>query len=86
MQWLGRRVDPGGIIKSSKLALKFVSCHTSEVEEVSPSSMPVVTDPEAFSSEHFDLETYRRNLQTTQLGKVILFAEVTTTTMSLLDG
>ncbi|XP_041528925.1 biotin--protein ligase isoform X5 [Microtus oregoni] len=85
MQWLERRVDPGGIIKSSKLALRFISSHTSEVE-VSPSSLPVVTDPEAFSSEHFDLETYRQNLQTTWLGKVILFAEVTTTTMSLLDG
>lgn len=85
MQWLGRRVDPGGIMKFSKLTLRFISSHTSEVE-VSPSSLPVVTDPEGFSSEHFDLETYRRNLQTTWLGKVILFAEVTTTTMSLLDG
>ncbi|XP_028608328.1 biotin--protein ligase isoform X3 [Grammomys surdaster] len=85
MQWLGRHSDPEGIIKSSKLSLKFVSSYTSEVE-ITPSSIPVVTDPEAFSSEHFNLETYRQNLQTTRLGKVILFAEVTSTTMSLLDG
>ncbi|XP_035300176.1 biotin--protein ligase isoform X4 [Cricetulus griseus] len=85
MQWLGRHVDPEGVIKSSKLTLKFISSYTSEVE-VTPSFIPVVTDPDAFSSEHFNLETYRRNLQTSRLGKVILFAEVTPTTMSLLDG
>ncbi|XP_031220339.1 biotin--protein ligase isoform X1 [Mastomys coucha] len=84
MQWLRRHVDPEGIIKSSKLSLQFVSSYTSEAE-ITPSSIPVVTDP-AFSSEHFNLETYRQNLQTTRLGKVILFAEVTSTTMSLLDG
>lgn len=85
MQWLGRHVDPEGVIKSSKLSLKFISSYTSEME-ITPSSIPVVTDPETFSSEHFNLETYRRNLQTSQLGKVILFAEVTSTTMNLLDG
>ncbi|XP_037065522.1 biotin--protein ligase isoform X2 [Peromyscus leucopus] len=84
-QWLERHVDPEGIITSSKLSLKFMSSYTSEVE-ISPSSVPVVTNPEAFSSKHFNLDTYRRNLQTSRLGKVILFAEVTSTTMSLLDG
>lgn len=85
MQWLARHVDPEGVIKSSKLSLKFVSSYTSEAE-ITPSSIPVVTDPEGFSSEHFNLETYRQNLQSTRLGRVILFAEVTSTTMSLLDG
>lgn len=85
MQWIERHVDPEGIIKSSKLSLKFMSSYTSEVE-ISPSSVPVVTNPEAFSSKHFNLDTYRQNLQTSRLGKVILFAEVTSTTMSLLDG
>uniref|UniRef100_A0A8C6QJX2 Biotin--protein ligase n=2 Tax=Nannospalax galili TaxID=1026970 RepID=A0A8C6QJX2_NANGA len=85
MQWLERHVDPEGVIKSSKLSLKFISSCTSEVE-ITPSSIPVVTDSETFSSEHFNLEIYRQNLQSTRLGKVILFAEVTPTTMSLLDG
>ncbi|XP_048202200.1 LOW QUALITY PROTEIN: biotin--protein ligase [Perognathus longimembris pacificus] len=85
MQWLGAHVDPEGVIKSSKLSLKFVSSCASEVE-VTPSSIPVVTDTEDFSSDHFNLEIYRQNLQTKQLGKVILFAEVTPTTMNLLDG
>ncbi|XP_031542860.1 biotin--protein ligase [Vicugna pacos] len=85
MQWLGKHVDPDGVIKSSKLSLKFVSSYTSEIE-VTPSAIPVVTDMEAFSSENFDFEIYRQNLQTKKLGKTVLFAEVTPTTMSLLDG
>ncbi|KAM6162456.1 biotin--protein ligase [Erethizon dorsatum] len=85
MQWLGRRVDAEGVIKSSKLSLKFVSSYTPEVE-ITPSLIPVVTNTEAFSSEHFNLDIYRQNLHTRHLGKIILFAEVTTTTMSLLDG
>ncbi|XP_036983104.2 biotin--protein ligase isoform X4 [Artibeus jamaicensis] len=85
MQWLGKQAGPGGVIKSSKLSLKFVPSCTSAVE-VTPAALPVVTDTTAFSSEHFDLEIYRQNLRTKQLGKVILFAEVASSTMDLLDG
>ncbi|XP_058920036.1 biotin--protein ligase [Kogia breviceps] len=85
MQWLGKHVDAEGVIKSSKLSLKFVSSYTSEIE-ITPSAIPVVTDIETFSSENFNFEIYQQNLQTKKLGKVILFAEVTPTTMSLLDG
>uniref|UniRef100_A0A8D1G5K2 BPL/LPL catalytic domain-containing protein n=2 Tax=Sus scrofa TaxID=9823 RepID=A0A8D1G5K2_PIG len=85
MQWLGKHVDPEGVITSSKLSLKFVSSYTSEVD-ITPSAIPVVTDTAAFSSENFNFEIYRQNLQTKKLGKIILFAEVTSTTMSLLDG
>ena len=85
MQWLGKHVDPKGVIKSSKLSLKFLSSYTSNIE-ITPSALPVVTDVESFLSENFNLEIYRQNLQTKRLGKVILFAEVTPTTMNLLDG
>lgn len=85
MQWLRKHVDPEGVIRSSKLSLKFISSYTSEIE-ITPSTIPVVTDTESFSSENFDFEIYRQNLKTRKLGKVILFAEVTPTTMSLLDG
>ncbi|XP_039713425.1 biotin--protein ligase isoform X3 [Pteropus medius] len=85
MQWLGKHVDLEGVIKSSKLSLRFVPSYTSEIE-VTPTAIPVVTDTEAFSSENFNLEIYRQNLRTEQLGKTILFAEVTSTTMSLLEG
>lgn len=85
LRWLGKQVDPGGVIKSSKLSLKFVTSCTPEVE-VTPTALPVVTDTAVFSSEHFSLELYRQNLQTKQLGRVVLFAEVASTTMDLLDG
>ncbi|XP_045669511.1 biotin--protein ligase isoform X2 [Ursus americanus] len=85
MRWLGKHVDPEGVIKSSKVSLKFLSSYTSEIE-ITPSALPVVTDVEAFSSEDFNLDIYRQNLQTERLGKVILFAEVTPTTMNLLEG
>lgn len=85
MRWLEKCVDAGGVIKSSKLSLKFVPSHTPETE-VTPTALPVVMDTTAFSCAHFDLEIYRQNLQTKQLGKVVLFAEVTSSTMNLLDG
>ncbi|XP_023389633.1 biotin--protein ligase isoform X4 [Pteropus vampyrus] len=85
MQWLGKHVDLEGVIKSSKLSLRFVPSYTPKIE-VTPTAIPVVTDTEAFSSENFNLEIYRQNLRTEQLGKTILFAEVTSTTMSLLEG
>ncbi|XP_036896515.1 biotin--protein ligase isoform X2 [Sturnira hondurensis] len=85
MQWLGKQAGPGGVIKSSKLSLKFVPSCASEVE-VTPAALPVVTDTTTFSSEHFNLETYRQNLRTKQLGKVVLFADVASSTMDLLDG
>ncbi|XP_044526202.1 biotin--protein ligase [Gracilinanus agilis] len=85
MQWLARNVNPDGVMTFSKLTLKFTSSYKPELE-VTPSYMPVVTATEEFASEHFNPEIYRKNLQTKQLGKIVLFAEVTSTTMNLLDG
>lgn len=78
-------MDAEGLRASSKVSLKFVSSCESKVE-VTPSLMPVVTEMGSFSSEHFSLKTYQEHLQTKKLGKILLFTEVTTTTMDLLDG
>ncbi|XP_027557547.1 biotin--protein ligase isoform X2 [Neopelma chrysocephalum] len=85
LKWLEGNVDAEGLRASSKVSLKFVSSCDSEVE-VTPSLMPVVTEMGSFSSEHFSLKTYQQNLQTKKLGKILLFTEVTTSTMNLLDG
>ncbi|XP_041877237.1 biotin--protein ligase [Corvus kubaryi] len=85
LKWLEGNVDAEGLRASSKVSLKFVSCCESKVE-VTPSLMPVVTEMGSFSSEHFSLKTYQEHLQTKKLGKILLFTEVTTTTMDLLDG
>ncbi|XP_009960238.1 PREDICTED: biotin--protein ligase-like [Leptosomus discolor] len=85
LKWLEGNVDAAGVRASSKVSLKFVSSSESKME-VTPSLVPVITEMGSFSSEHFSLETYQQNLQTKKLGKILLFSEVTTTTMNLLDG
>ncbi|NWS66424.1 BPL1 ligase, partial [Crotophaga sulcirostris] len=85
LKWLEGNVDAEGLRASSKVSLKFVSCCESKME-ITPSLMPVITEMGNFSSEHFNLKTYQQNLQTKKLGKIVLFTEVTTTTMNLLDG
>uniref|UniRef100_A0A803YP92 Holocarboxylase synthetase n=1 Tax=Meleagris gallopavo TaxID=9103 RepID=A0A803YP92_MELGA len=85
LKWLEENVNAEGLIESSKVSLKFVSSCESKME-ITPSLMSVVTKMGNFSSEHFSLETYQQNLRTKKLGKIVLFTEVTTTTMNLLDG
>ncbi|XP_052650228.1 biotin--protein ligase [Harpia harpyja] len=85
LKWLEGNVDAEGLRVSSKVSLKFVSSCESKME-LTPSLMPVITEMGRFSSEHFSLKTYQQNLQTKKLGKILLFTEVTTTTMNLLDG
>ncbi|XP_075566968.1 biotin--protein ligase [Pelecanus crispus] len=85
LKWLEGNVDAEGLRASSKVSLKFVSSCESKME-ITPSLMQVITEMGSFSSEHFSLKTYQQNLQTKKLGKIILFTEVTTTTMNLLDG
>ncbi|XP_065597819.1 biotin--protein ligase [Cyrtonyx montezumae] len=85
LKWLEENVNFEGLIESSKVSLKFVSSCESKME-ITPSLMSVVTKMGSFSSEHFRLETYKQNLQTKKLGKILFFTEVTTTTMNLLDG
>ncbi|NXV44119.1 BPL1 ligase, partial [Uria aalge] len=85
LKWLEGNVDAEGLRASSKVSLKFVSSLESKME-ITPSLMPVITAMGSFSSEHFSLKTYQENLQTKKLGKILLFTEVTTTTMDLLDG
>ncbi|CAN8197033.1 unnamed protein product [Coccothraustes coccothraustes] len=85
LKWLEGNVDAEGLRASSKVSLKFVSSCEPKVE-VTPSLVPVITEMGSFSSEHFSLQTYQQHLQTKKLGKILLFTEVTTTTMNLLDG
>ncbi|XP_062478289.1 biotin--protein ligase isoform X1 [Pezoporus occidentalis] len=85
LKWLEENVDAEGLRASSKVSLKFVSSGESKME-ITPSLMPVITETGSFSSEHFSLKKYQKNLQTKKLGKILLFSEVTTTTQNLLDG
>ncbi|XP_056298565.1 biotin--protein ligase isoform X1 [Pseudoliparis swirei] len=88
VDWLRTRADPNGLISLSKASLLLVS--SSELQD-SPSlpgsSLALVTDSsESQSSPQFSMETYRENLKTSLLGHTVLYAEVATSTMDLLQG
>ncbi|KAM4700048.1 biotin--protein ligase isoform 1-T3 [Discoglossus pictus] len=85
LQWIQTRANKDGLIKSSKMSLKV--CSAVEPDMVISSSLaPLITGAESVSSEDFSLEEYRESLHTEKLGKIVLFADVTTTTFSLLEG
>ncbi|XP_041089099.1 biotin--protein ligase [Polyodon spathula] len=85
LEWLSTAVDTEGILRSSKVSLKVVSALQPGVE-LMEGIIPLVTQPSGFSSEQLDLQTYSRSLRSRSLGQIVLFAEVTPTTMDLLDG
>ncbi|XP_075449893.1 biotin--protein ligase isoform X2 [Ascaphus truei] len=85
VQWLKTRTNKEGLIISSKLSLQ-VCPSLQPGMDISPCLAPLITEAGSISSEDFSLETYRKNLHTEKLGKVVLFAEVTTTTFDLLEG
>ncbi|XP_061106541.1 biotin--protein ligase isoform X2 [Conger conger] len=85
LAWLQRQVDGEGLLKSPKAKLKVVSCV--EPQLVLPEGvLALVTEPPEVVSQQFSLETYCLNLRTRTLGQSLLFAEVTPTTMDLLEG
>ncbi|XP_038657486.1 biotin--protein ligase isoform X1 [Scyliorhinus canicula] len=85
VKWLRSRLNKEGVFRAQKISLKVVAMHQPGME-ITPSSLPVITETQMFSSEHFDLQIYCENLQTRVLGQLILFSEVITTTMDLFDG
>ncbi|XP_056415587.1 biotin--protein ligase isoform X2 [Hyla sarda] len=85
LHWIKSKKNKNGLIKSSKLSLKICDSPQYDVD-ITPSLAPLITGEESFVSEDFNLDKYRENLHTDQLGKVVLFSEVTTSTFNVLDG
>ncbi|KAG2456901.1 biotin--protein ligase isoform X1 [Polypterus senegalus] len=85
LKWLTSRLDTENILKSSKFSLKVTTKHEPKIEPTED-LIPLITQFFNFCSEHFNHHLYYENLQTKCLGKIVLFAEVTPTTMDLLDG
>ncbi|KAJ8347751.1 hypothetical protein SKAU_G00263400 [Synaphobranchus kaupii] len=85
LECLQRQVDGEGLLKAPKAKLKVVSC--AEPQPVLPEGvLALVTEPPEVVSQQFSLKTYSLNLRTQTLGKSLLYAEVTPTTMDLLEG
>ncbi|KAJ8267132.1 hypothetical protein GJAV_G00138850 [Gymnothorax javanicus] len=85
LEWLLRQVDAEGLLRSPKVKLKVVS--RAEPQLVLPEGvLALVTEPPEVVPQQFSLETYSLHLQTQTLGRSLLYAEVTPTTMDLLEG
>ncbi|XP_041720594.1 biotin--protein ligase isoform X2 [Coregonus clupeaformis] len=89
LKWLYTQVDKEGLLKSSKAFLKVIP--SAELQAGPPllpkGTLALVTDPpEAQSWEQFSLQTYSQHLETRTLGRTLLYAQVTPTTMDLLEG
>ncbi|XP_060765133.1 biotin--protein ligase isoform X2 [Neoarius graeffei] len=85
VRWLREHVDSEGIVRSQKTSLR-VSWGREELVELGDGELALHTEAPEFLSEHFSMETYRQHLQSQRLGHTLLYADVTPTTMDLLEG
>lgn len=88
LEWLKSRVDQNGLLTSSKALLRVVSRSELQAGSACPEGQLalVVAAEEPRELPHFCLETYSKNLKTAVLGRTLLYAEVATSTMDLLEG
>lgn len=88
LEWLKSRVDQNGLLTFSKAFLRMVSWSELQAGSVHPDGQLalVVAADEPQQLPHFCLETYSKNLKTDVLGHTLLYAEVATSTMDLLEG
>lgn len=86
LRWLRRQTDGStGVLRSAAGVLKVLWAGD-EPPDLADGERAFHTEPPESFSEHFSLQTYRRHLQTQRLGQTVIYADVTTTTMDLLDG
>ncbi|XP_076017504.1 biotin--protein ligase isoform X2 [Genypterus blacodes] len=88
MRWLHTRVDQKGLLNLPKMSLRMVSLSGLQDDPMLPNGcLPLVTDSsELHSCNQFSMQTYRENLKTSILGRILLYAEVVTSTMDMLEG
>ncbi|GAA6226812.1 biotin--protein ligase [Lates japonicus] len=88
LKWLETQVDQNGLLSLSKPSLRMVSFSELQDGPLLPDgSLALVTDSsESQSWAQFSVETYSKNLKTSLLGHTLLYAEIVTSTMDLLEG
>ena len=88
LKWLEMQANQNGLFTLSKPPLRMMSC--SELQGgplLSDGSLVLLTNSsESQSWAQFSMETYSKNLKTSQLGHTLLYADVATSTMDLLEG
>uniref|UniRef100_A0A671TS08 Holocarboxylase synthetase n=1 Tax=Sparus aurata TaxID=8175 RepID=A0A671TS08_SPAAU len=88
LKFLQTHADQNGLLTLPKVSLKMTSC--SELKDgLMPPEGPlalVMDSTDSKSWAQFSMETYSKNLKTSLLGHTLLYAEVVTSTMDLLEG
>ncbi|XP_016326528.1 biotin--protein ligase [Sinocyclocheilus anshuiensis] len=86
LRWLQEQAGgSGGVLRSAAGVLKVVWAGD-EPPDLCEGEQVLHTEPPQSFSEHFSLQMYRQHLQTQRLGRTVLYADVTSSTMSMLDG
>lgn len=88
LKWLQAHAEHNGVLTLSKASLVLMSGSDLQDALLLPEgSVALVTNSaESQSWAHFSMETYSKNLKTKLLGHTVLFAEIVTSTMDLLEG
>lgn len=88
LEWLKTRVDENGLLSFPKAFLRMVASSEPQGASGPPEGQValVVASDEPQKFPHFCFSTYCKNLKTDLLGRTLLYAEVATSTMDLLEG
>ncbi|XP_072230851.1 biotin--protein ligase isoform X2 [Leuresthes tenuis] len=86
LKWLQARADRDTDLTFPKASFRLVS--SSELHSLLPEGfLALITDStESEDWPEFSMDTYCKNLKTSQLGHTLLYAEIVTSTMDLLEG
>lgn len=88
LKWLETQADQNGLLRLPKSSLRLLSCSDLQDGPFLPEvPLALVTNSsESQSWVEFRMETYRKNLKTSQLGHILLYTENVSSTMELLEG
>lgn len=78
-------MDGKGTVHAQKTSLRVI-WGQEEPSELGDGELALHTEAPEFLSEHFSMEIYMQHLQSQRLGHTVLYADVTPTTMDLLEG
>lgn len=85
LHWLKGQADGSdGVLQTQAGRLRVIWAGE-KAPDLDDGERAFYTEPPHDFSEHFSLKTYQENLQTRRLGRTVIYADVTSTTMDLLD-
>ncbi|XP_057176729.1 biotin--protein ligase isoform X3 [Triplophysa rosa] len=86
LHWLQRQVDGSGGVLHTRVGGFRVFRAGERAADLGLGERELHTDPPHDFSKLFSLQTYQHNLQTRRLGQTVLYADVTSSTMDLLES